>query len=93
MKITLDQIENQVRQTKQVRFELVAIENWVNSEEPKNAANILEALQHVYATLEGTQRTLSYTRSAMEALGKPLEVPADPHRKAASIPILSLVCH
>lgn len=92
MQITVDDIEKQIRNTKQVRFELASLLNWIKYEKPDNAANMAEALSNVYSVLDDTQRTLNYTRLAMAEQG-PLEVPVSKDdRRGHCIPVLSVVC-
>lgn len=54
--ITFDEIARQIRDTQQVHFELTALSNWIDCEEPRNATNMREALNHVYAALESNRR-------------------------------------
>lgn len=92
MKITVDQIEQQIRDTKQVRFELVSLLNWIKYEKPDNAANMAETLSNVYSVLDDTQRMLNHARLAMAEQG-PLEVPVSKDdRRGHYIPVLSVVC-
>lgn len=92
MKITVDDIEKQIRNTKQVRFELVSLLNWIKYEKPDNADNMAEALNNVYSVLDDTQRTLNHARQAMAEQG-PLEVPVSREdRRGQCIPVLSVVC-
>ncbi|WP_125705509.1 hypothetical protein [Lacticaseibacillus daqingensis] len=79
MKITMDEIESQIRDTKQVRFELVSLLNWIKYEEPANAANMMEALDHVKAALHDQQQTLMFAKQLMAEFG-PHEVKPLPRR-------------
>lgn len=90
--ITIEKVKQQVRDTKQVRFELVALRNWLTYEEPHNAKNMLAALDHVYSVLEDSQKTLEATSSVL-ADDMRLESVSKAFRKPNSIPVVSaLVC-
>lgn len=90
--ITIDKVKQQVRDTKQVRFELVALANWIKYEEPHNAKNMLAALDHVYSTLEASQQTLEATSSTLAAETR-LKSNVTAYHKPNSIPVVSaLAC-
>lgn len=68
MKLSINEIDKQLRDSKQAEFELVTLLNWIKYEKPRNAAIMSEALDHVYAVLDDTQATLEATREALPAL-------------------------
>lgn len=59
MGITVNDIKQQITATNQVHFELVALRNWIKYEEPHNAKNMNDALDHVYLTLEANRRVFN----------------------------------
>lgn len=59
LKITANDIKQQITATNQAHFELVALHNWIEYEEPHNAKNMEDALNNVYLTLEANRRVFN----------------------------------